>query len=461
MIFNSTMQQLNQHLMVAVLLLICSYQVSGQDTTRVSLLFLGDIMQHDSQIQAAYNPSTGLYDYTECFKMLKPYFQSADLTLGNLELTLAGKPFKGYPQFSAPDELAVALKNVGVDVLVTANNHSVDRRRKGLERTIRVLDSLGILHTGTFRDTVERMNDYPLIIDKNGVKLALLNYTYGTNGIPVTKPNIVNPIDTALIRKDLERARELEADASIVFMHWGDEYQSQPNKTQRQLASHCFEHGATLVIGAHPHVLQPMEWDRENNQLVVYSLGNFVSGQRTRYRDGGGMLKVQLNKVMTDSTSRTSIDTANYMLQWVYKTIDSKRNFHVLPVSAVEHDPADFIHDEVSRQAFKTFVEDSRKLLGKFNKGIGELNVIPPDTVIRHKVLLIGGQNSAVGEAVMPHPHTFVFGMEAHHDESGTTHWYTGNFEKWEAAERYRQQLSEDWPDCKVVTFINGKPASD
>src|SRR5688500_14521852 len=162
----------------------------AQDTTRLSLVFLGDIMQHDSQIADAYDVSSGVYDYTPCFQYIKPYIEAVDLAIGNLEVTLAGKPYKGYPQFSAPDELLVAMKNIGVDVLVTANNHCVDRGRAGLERTIAMLDSFGIQHTGTFRSQAEKNKVHPLIVERRGFKLALLNYTYGTNGLPVSKPNI-------------------------------------------------------------------------------------------------------------------------------------------------------------------------------------------------------------------------------------------------------------------------------
>jgi poly-gamma-glutamate synthesis protein (capsule biosynthesis protein) len=143
--------------------------------------------------------------------------------VGNLEVTLAGPPYKGYPQFSAPDELAIALKEIGMDVLVTANNHSLDRGRKGVERTIEMLDSLKIIHTGTFRDTVNRMNDYPLFIQKNGFVLALLNYTYGTNGIPIPEPNVVNMLDTVLMKKDITRAKEGKPDFIVVFTHWRKE----------------------------------------------------------------------------------------------------------------------------------------------------------------------------------------------------------------------------------------------
>lgn len=349
----------------------------AQDTTRLSLLFLGDIMQHDSQIKDAYNVTTKQYDYAPCFQFVKPYIQSVDVAIGNLEVTLAGPPYKGYPQFSSPDNLALTLKDIGMDVLVTANNHSLDRGKKGVERTILMLDSLQILHTGTFRDTVERMNDYPLIFEQKGFKLALLNYTYGTNGIRVTKPNVVNRIDTAVIRRDIVKAKESQPDAIIVFMHWGLEYQSLASKEQKRLAEFCFQLGTKLVIGAHPHVLQPMEWRKAEDQLVVYSLGNFVSGQRDRYKNGGAMLKVNLMKTIRDSVATTSIDSAGYILEWVYRTADAGRNYYILPIPSFENDSTGFIKDEASRLMFKTFMDDSRKLFQKHNVKLKELTHQP------------------------------------------------------------------------------------
>src|SRR5688500_2566918 len=133
---------------VLAAVMVSALAVSAQDTTRLSLLFLGDIMQHDSQISDAWDPNLKKYNYKPCFQFVKPYTQAVDLAIGNLELTLAGPPHKGYPQFSAPDELLEALKDMGMDVLVTANNHCADRGTKGIERTIEMLDSLEILHTG-------------------------------------------------------------------------------------------------------------------------------------------------------------------------------------------------------------------------------------------------------------------------------------------------------------------------
>lgn len=367
----------NYKLVLIVVFGLLTSRAFSQDTTRISLLFLGDVMQHDSQIKSAYDLSTLQYDYTSCFQFVKPYLASADLAIGNLEVTLAGPPYKGYPQFSAPDQLALTLKDAGVDVLVTANNHCLDRGRKGLDRTIMMLDSLGFNHTGTFRDTVERMNDYPMLFEKNGFTLALLNYTYGTNGIPVTKPNVVNMIDTAVIRTDIIKAKEMLPDAIIVFMHWGHEYQSLPSKWQKDVTEFCFRQGVKLVIGAHPHVLQPMEWRKEKDQLIAYSLGNFVSGQRDRYKNGGAMLQVSLMKTTKDSVSTTRIDSAGYILEWVYRTADVKKDYYILPVPSFEQDTTAFIKDEVSRLAFKTFMDDSRKLFKKHNVNLSEIGNYP------------------------------------------------------------------------------------
>jgi poly-gamma-glutamate capsule biosynthesis protein CapA/YwtB (metallophosphatase superfamily) len=368
------------------IIVITCFSLAGysQDTTRLSLLFLGDIMQHDSQIADAYDPITKSYNYKPCFQYVKPYTLGVDLAIGNLEVTLAGTPYKGYPQFSAPDDLLVALEDMGLDVLVTANNHCVDRGKKGLERTIQMLDSLGIQHTGTFEDELERLNEYPLLIEKNGFRLALLNYTYGTNGLPVTEPNIVNMIDKTQISKDMAKAKEMRPDAIIVFTHWGSEYQSLPSAWQKEIGKFCFDLGADIVIGAHPHVIQPMEWNRQDNRMIVYSLGNFVSGQRKRYTDGGAMIRFELEKVkVNDSLSFTGIDTASYILQWVYRTADAQKNYFVLPVPVAENNPSKYIRDADSRAAFKIFTDDSRALLNKYNINIREM-ISPSEYIIEY-----------------------------------------------------------------------------
>lgn len=355
---------------LTIVLVVSAIASKAQDTTRISLLFAGDIMGHDSQIAAAYNPTTKQYEYDYCYQFVKPYIESADIAIGNLELTLAGPPYKGYPAFSSPDALALTLQAVGFDVLVTANNHSCDKGKVGIERTIEMLDSFKILHTGTFVDEVSRLNEYPMYLERNGFRLALLNYTYGTNGIAIPKPTIVNLIDTMQMAVDIAKAKENTPDFIIAFMHWGSEYQSLPNTHQKKITDFLFKKGVSLVIGAHPHVLQPMEFNKQQQQLVVYSLGNFVSGQRDRYKNGGTMVRVELEKITMDSIAHSTIDSVSYVLHYVHR--NAQKKYVLLPVPTFERDTTGLMEDEFSKQAFKTFAEDSRALLDKHNKHVPE-----------------------------------------------------------------------------------------
>ena len=355
---------------IVLVLLLITVTVHAQDTTRLSLIFAGDIMQHDAQIAEGYDPVTKTYDYTSCFSDIKPLLETADIAIGNLELNLAGPPYKGYPQFSSPDALATAVKYAGFDVVVNSNNHSVDRGRKGVERTIKILDSMKITHTGTFRDTTVRSQTYPLVIEKNGFRLSLLNYTYGTNGIPIPKPVVVNLIDTVQMKSDFAKARNQHTDAIIVFLHWGIENQNLHNKMQTQLAEFCFRQGAKLVIGSHPHVLQPMEWHKEKDQLVIYSLGNFVSNMLNRYQYGGAAVLIDLEKVKDKyEQSKTTIKNASYELEWVYR--DGKGKYHILPLIDFENDTAR-VAESKARELQKQFANDARGLLGKHNVNINE-----------------------------------------------------------------------------------------
>ena len=173
--------------------------------SNASLYFAGDAMQHIAQIESAHQ-ADGSYSYSNCFTLVKEQISEANLAICNLEVTLGGKPYRGYPQFSAPDEFAIALKDAGFDIMLTANNHCLDRGSKGLIRTLDILDSLGIAHVGTYRNQEERDSLYPYITTTNGIRCAILNYTYGTNGITVNPPCIVNYIDTTQILKDINKA---------------------------------------------------------------------------------------------------------------------------------------------------------------------------------------------------------------------------------------------------------------
>ena len=345
--------------------------VFAPDSTSVSLLFAGDIMQHTPQIAAAWDAGNSTYNYEPCFRHVKPIITNVDIAIANLEVTLAGKPFTGYPQFSAPDELAVAVRDAGFDVLATANNHSCDRGDSGILRTIYVLDSLGIPRTGTFSDSTDLQNNHPLILRKNDITIALFNYTYGTNGLTFHAPAIVNLIDTTRIKNDLSKVNRNEVDFVVVYYHWGNEYQSNPSKIQTNLAEFTKRLGADVVIGSHPHVLQRMEYDAPSDSLpgghlLVYSLGNYVSNQRERYKDGGAMVSFTLSKTWNKKT----VIRPEYHLTWVHTPYENgRKQYYILPVAQFENDTT---MDSASISKMKQFSKDSRELFGKGNRDVPE-----------------------------------------------------------------------------------------
>lgn len=364
------MKKLNPIALIIIILLGVNHKILSQTlekkSTELSLIFVGDYMGHLDQIKAAYNSKNKTYNYDECFKYVKPILSNADITIGNLEVTLGTKPYAGYPQFSSPASYASAIKKTGVDLLMTANNHSCDRGKKGLEKTIKILDSLEILHTGTFINKEQRELQAPLILEKNGFKLAFLNYTYGTNGIPPTFPNIVNYLDKEQIAKDVKNAKIKNPDEIIVFVHWGNQYKNLPSKAQKDWFSYFKSLGIHIVIGAHPHVLQPMVL--EKNNLVVYSLGNFISHQRTFPRDGGAIFRLNLIK----ENNKVKIKKASYNLTWVYEpVIKNQKKYFILPVKDFENNTSNYL-DEKNYSKMMRFTNHARALLNKENIAIKE-----------------------------------------------------------------------------------------
>ena len=360
-----------------VLIFINSFLLTAQNSdtsfSKISLLFLGDIMGHVEQILSAENTETHTFNYDDVFQYIKDDISEADVSIANFEVTMAGPPYSGYPTFSSPAPLAVACKNAGIDIFVTANNHAADKGKDGILSTLYRLDSIGIPHTGTFADPVAREILYPLIIEKNGFSIALLNYTYGTNGITVPSPVIVNMLEKNQVTADIEKAKSKNPDAIILFLHWGTEYDTIPSKSQTEMAEYFFSLGVDLIIGSHPHVLQKMEWIKSDtgakDKILVYSLGNYVSNQRTIRRDGGAMVRIELAK-RADSLY---VSDAGYYLTWVYTPVeDSRKKFFILPISMFEDKPEFFSRPEYY-QKMNTFIKNSRRLLNNQNTGINEI----------------------------------------------------------------------------------------
>ena len=342
-----------------------SITVAVPVTDTLRMVFAGDVMGHGMQITGAWRDGGDTcYNYHPAFQWVKDYISAADVAVANLEVTLAGAPYTGFPRFSSHRTLADALQGAGFDILLTANNHVLDRGKQGMERTLDVLDSIGMIHTGTFRDYSERDIFYPLIVEKNDFRLAILNYTYGTNNIPVEKPNVINYIDTVRMAADLVKAQQLKPDYIITCIHWGEEYKNTENAAQRRIATFLARNGCHLVVGSHPHVVQPfakISVSDGDTTIVAYSLGNFISNQRDRYRDGGITLELTLTK--TDSV--VSVQSVGYEPFWVYRY--PERGVSVFRLIRINH-YLEFPElypaiSEKDRKLMIQFYDDTKKIL--------------------------------------------------------------------------------------------------
>lgn len=300
-----------------------------EHTEHATLLFAGDAMMHKSQLAAAQQPD-GSYAFDECFAGLAPVISAADYAVVNLEAPLGGKPYAGYPCFCMPDSYGFALRDAGFDMLLTANNHTLDRNDRGLRRTVTMLDSIGVHHLGTYANPAARAQSIPYIVDVKGFKIGFLNYTYGTNGIKPQTDAVVDYIDEALIKRDIAATRQAGAELVCVAIHWGIEYKLLPNAEQKRLADALLAQDVDMVIGGHPHVIQPMEMrsrDDGRRQLLVYSLGNFISGMRTTDCRGGAMVEAYISR---SPQGEARIDSAAYRLVFTEEPKTAGANFRVV-----------------------------------------------------------------------------------------------------------------------------------
>lgn len=400
------------------------------------MLFVGDVMQHDGQIQAAYNKSQDSYEYEDGFQFVKPILHEYDLRIANLEVTLAGTPYKGYPQFSAPDALAETLVNTGFNVILTANNHSADRGQKGIIRTLDVLDKLGVKHTGTFRNQAERDKNYPLVVTQNGIKIAMLNYTYGTNGIEVSPPAIVNYIDSNVMRKDIARAKELGAEYIVCNLHWGTEYKLLPNDYQKTYEAFCYRNGVDMVIGGHPHVVQPIEKKTVQNEekLTVWSLGNYVSNMQVRHTRGGAMVGA---KIKREQKSIVLKDVKYHLVYVLARQEGAVKQFYILPDFDYNAYRTDFL-TKVDLERMKEYFSDARTLYNEHNKGTTEYVIGKESTIgLLYQKLLTTYYSVSIdtnNDALLRDANLKKY-LHEHIDASGTAWILSGVFESKTQAE--------------------------
>ena len=355
---------------ILILSLLCAIpqlaytQIIETPAQNINLLFAGDIMQHETQLNMAKRKG-GKYSFSYCYRHISPLVKSADISVANLETTIGKSGYSGYPSFCAPDSFLYAVKDAGFNVLLFANNHCMDKGKRGAMHTLDMLDSLQFAHCGVYRNAKEREERYPLIIEKNGVRVALLNYTYSTNGREIPAPMVVNMIDKKTIVQDIKAAKEKCPDVIIACMHWGDEYVSLPPANVKEMSNWLIEQGVNHIIGNHPHVIQPIEIRESettaDTHLVVYSTGNLVSNMSIRRADGGIMVGMRLRKIM----NYTRALDVRYLLTWIApKENNGKRDFTIYPAATTNIEGW-----KQAEQKRQLFINDSRSLFKKHNKG--------------------------------------------------------------------------------------------
>jgi poly-gamma-glutamate synthesis protein (capsule biosynthesis protein) len=343
--------------------------------TTITLTAIGDVMCHNTQYQDAYDSTTGTYDFSYVFEDVKYYIQTADIAIGNLETTFAGKSvgYSGYPTFNTPEVMAQNLKDIGIDVLTTANNHSLDKGYAGIESTIKYLDEADISHTGTF--TSEEAQNTILVKNVKGIKIAFLSFTYGTNGIaiPSGKEYCINLIDKDFILEQINLAKEENPDVICVSMHWGVEYQTTPNSTQKDLADFLFENGADIILGSHPHVLQPMEKrtitledGTTKDGFIIYSFGNFISGQTKANTKDSIILNLKITK--NGETGKITIDDYSYIPVYMYKASSGTQKYKLLDINRriENYEAGNSLQTDYSTYTtLTTELENIKKILGE------------------------------------------------------------------------------------------------
>ncbi len=355
--------------------------------TEGKLMAVGDIMMHVPLIESGYNNQNNTYSYEDFFTEVKDVFSEGDWVIGNLETPLSGAKYGYYdgkfpPFFNAPESLANALKNVGFNVLQTANNHALDKGEQGVLNTLKNIRKRNIEPVGTAASSEEASQI--LMIEKNQISMAILAYTYGINShknkiyIPKRKEYLVSLIDKKQIIKDIQKARQQGADLVTVALHFGEQYKIYPDSRDRRLVKSLVKAGADIILGSHPHVVQPyqiFEVELENGEtrkaVAIYSLGNFISSHKLsgKYKDLGVIFEVDFSKNLSDGT--VGITKIMALPTWTHHyRKNNKWKFRVLPLEKVINQKNDPLLTKEDYPVLARYLDDVNEHLKTYPKSI-------------------------------------------------------------------------------------------
>lgn len=307
------------------------------ETTSIQLAAIGDILIHERVYNDARTESG--YNFMPMLEEVVPYLSKPTITMANQETMIGGEGIglSTYPQFNSPFQVGDALKEVGVDILTLANNHTLDRGEEAIQHALEHWDEIDIAYTGAYRNEADSQKIR--VIEEEDIAISFLSYTYGTNGLPVPngKGYLVNLINQEAITSDVAEAKEV-SDVIVINLHFGTEYERMPNEEQKELVQYVADLGVDIVIGHHPHVLQPMEWvegKNGNKTFVVYSLGNFLSGQDEFYRRIGGMVELTVEKTVEKGEEKIEVINPKFLPTFVDYNERGPKNYRVLPLYKV------------------------------------------------------------------------------------------------------------------------------
>ncbi len=323
----------------------------------ITVTFVGDIMLHGRQLRHALLPNADptdaqSYNFSNAFKHIREDIKNADIAVANMEFPVGIPPYSGYPLFSAPESIIWEAQNTGFNLFLLANNHILDKGKKGFSNTIELYKKNNANFIGAYTSKEEQQLQYPKIIRVKDVKIAFLNFTYGTNGFPIPKEYAVNTIDTTHIKESIEKAHKSGADIIIAAPHWGNEYQSNANSGQEQLAQFMIKNGVSAIIGSHPHVTQ--NGYITNNNTVFYSLGNYISNQSNPPHTQLGLM-VTIKIVKNLINNECYIWDTQYQYLWCFRAGEYLKDYTVVKVKDIIDKKIPLLDSAMAKKAIDTY----------------------------------------------------------------------------------------------------------
>ena len=303
----------------------------------ISITFLGDVMQHGRQLRDALTEGADptlaeSYQYGYTFKYIEERLQKSDLAIANMEFPVGLPPYSGYPLFSAPESIIHQAQKSGIGLFLLANNHLFDKGKQGFMSTLHAYEKAGARYTGAYWNTEQQNDQTPLLYNIRGIRVAFINFTYGTNGMPVPYPCTINLMDSTFVKSAIAKAKDWGADIIVCLPHWGEEYMLTPSSQQKEWAKMMFREGADIIVGSHPHVPQSAEYS--SSKALFYSLGNYISNQTSPdYTQLEMMVTIKIKK--DNYTGETTLLPPHIEYLWCFKKNEFAPHYTVVPIEEI------------------------------------------------------------------------------------------------------------------------------